>query len=553
VFGYHLFNVVVHICSAIMCWWLVRLIFSTLALGPARARPQNDLLAFCAGLIFLTHPIQTQAVTYIVQRAASLATLFYLSSICLYVKSRIIENLGEQGGAFRFYYIGALITAVMAMFTKEMSITLPFIILLFEFYFFKTQESMRWKRLLPFLVTLLIIPLTMFLTKSVNFSEMRRVASAKVVISYWQYLLTEFRVMLTYFRLLFVPLNQNLDYDYPIAQSFLELPVLFSFLFIMFLLYVAIRLFSKYRLISFAILWFFLTLLPESGMIPINDVIFEHRLYLPMFGFSLFLVGISYYLIEQSNRNSSIALLFIMAACFSFLTYYRNFIWKNELTLWDDVIKKSPRKPRAYNQRAYAYQKIGDAESALADFNKAIEILPSYALSYNNRAIEYGKRGDFALAFTNFNKAIEFDPKSAQTYYNRAVAYNLAGKREEAILDYSSAIKLKPYFAAAYHNRGVIYYDKGDFKQAIQDYTKAIEIESNSYLSYLNRGSIYLEKGDFEKAISDFTKAIEIEPGLISAYQMRAKAYFSIGESGKYARDVQKLKSLGTVLDKDSP
>ena len=121
-------------------------------------------------------------------------------------------------------------------------------------------------------------------------------------ISPMHYLLTQFRVMVTYIRLVFLPVNQNLDYDYPIFKSIFEFPVLISFLFLIFILFSAKRLFSKYRLVSFSIFWFFLTLLPESSLFPIHDVIFEHRLYLPLVGYSMFLVSSVYYLL---GKNSS--------------------------------------------------------------------------------------------------------------------------------------------------------------------------------------------------------------------------------------------------------
>ena len=141
----------------------------------------------------------------------------------------------------------------------------------------------------------------MFLTKSVDFIGMRRVLETPPGISPWQYLFTQFRVIVTYIRLLFIPINQNLDYDYHIVKSLFELPALASLIFLGSILTIAIRIFSKYRLISFGIFWFFLTLLPESSIIPIKDVIFEHRLYLPMVGFSFFLVSYIYYIFENKT------------------------------------------------------------------------------------------------------------------------------------------------------------------------------------------------------------------------------------------------------------
>ena len=175
-------------------------------------------------------------------------------------------------------------------------------ILLYEFSFFKTRKDINWKYLVPFLLTLLIIPVTMFFTKISNVSRDTAILQkGPQDISPMHYLLTQFRVMVTYIRLVFLPLNQNLDYDYPVSKSIFELPVLISFLFLITILFCAKRLFSKYRLVSFSIFWFFLTLLPESSLLPIKDVIFEHRLYLPLVGYSIFLVSGIYYILGKNS------------------------------------------------------------------------------------------------------------------------------------------------------------------------------------------------------------------------------------------------------------
>ena len=223
VFGYHLVNLLIHLCSGILVWWLALLTFTTPLLKEKKLKQNARLAAFFTALIFVTHPLGTQGVTYIVQRAVSLASLFYLLSLCLYIKSRQKSLKGA------WYYLGSLLAAVLAMFTKEMTITLPFMILLYENYFLK-EKKMPWKTLAPFLAALIIIPMTMVLTKEVNFAQMHRVIEVSSVnISPGQYLLTQFRVFLTYVRLLFVPINQNLDYDYSLAKSLFEFPILVSF------------------------------------------------------------------------------------------------------------------------------------------------------------------------------------------------------------------------------------------------------------------------------------------------------------------------------------
>ena len=147
------------------------------------------------------------------------------------------------------------------MFTKEIAITLPLMILLYEFSFFKTKKGLNWKYVIPFLLTLFIIPLTIYLPSHEMFQEIHGViGSATGYHPHMHYLLTQFRVMVTYIRLVFLPFNQNLDYDYPVFKNIFELPVLISFLFLTAILYSAKHLFSKYRLVSFSYLLVFFDL-----------------------------------------------------------------------------------------------------------------------------------------------------------------------------------------------------------------------------------------------------------------------------------------------------
>src|SRR3990167_5669134 len=147
VFGYHLFNLIVHLGSAFLVWWLALLTLSTPRMKDEKISDHGDLIALFIGLLFVAHPIQTQAVTYIIQRAASLAALFYLASLCLYVKSRALDRGIRNPLIRKFYYGGSLVTAVLAMFTKEMSITLPFMLLLYEYCFLKPKKGLNWKPL----------------------------------------------------------------------------------------------------------------------------------------------------------------------------------------------------------------------------------------------------------------------------------------------------------------------------------------------------------------------------------------------------------------------
>ena len=482
VFGYHLFNLSVHLISAVLVWWLTLLTLSTPAMKEQRIASHAGTIALGAGLVFVAHPLQTEAVTYIVQRAASMATMFYLASLCFYIRSRLLP----KGFWAKTSYIAALILAIMAMFTKEISVTLPLIVLLYEFSFFRTKKGLNWGYVAPFLLALLVIPLTMVTTESLKAHQIRGIWAQKPAdISSAHYLLTQFRVMVTYIRLIVLPFHQNLDYDYPISKSIFEWPAFLSFIFLLGILYLAKQLFLKHRLISFCIFWFFLTLIPESSFLPLRDVIFEHRLYLPMAGVSILIVASVYYLCARHYLRF-IGILLMAITCFSIMTFQRNKVWKGEFTLWNDTLGKSPHKARPFN----------------------------------NRGLAYFHQGQYAQAISDYNNAIKVDPKYAEAYYNRGLSLDQVRYYPESLLDYDKAIELKPWYGDAYINRGFIYARQGKFDQALINFTRAIEINPENAEAYCNRAIVYYLLKDYDKSWNDVHKAqslrIAFDPKFIS-------------------------------------
>jgi Tfp pilus assembly protein PilF len=504
VFGYHVFNLLVHLGSGILAWWLVLLTLNTPALKKEPISAYAQQIAFFSSAIFLVHPIQTQPVNYIIQRATLLAAFFYLASLSLYVRARLTDRPG-------LYYALSLLTAFLSMLSKEIAVSLPLSIALYEFCFLKSRKSLSWKRIIPFLIVLLIILLIILFTKSIKFDELRGAVESKIGVSAYHYFLTQLRVKVTYLRLLFLPISQNLDYDYPISKSFFDIPVLLSALLLIAIFSLGCLLFHRRRLLSFAIFWFFITLLPESSIIPIIDVIFEHRLYLPMLGFSLFVSCGIYYLLRAKWAKIAPAILALLVICYSVMTYQRNKVWKDEFSLWNDNILKSPLKARPYFERADAHFRQGSLERAVSDYNKTVELDPGHAKAYNHRAIIFQKQGKF----------------------------------DQAISDYDKAISLIPLYCVAYNNRGVAYLNKGNIDQAIADYSRALDIDPNYPDAYSNRANAYLIKGYLDSAISDCNRALEINPGLAQAYENRAKAYFIKGAYSKSWKDVRMAQGLG--------
>jgi len=524
VLGYHVVNVGIHLMNAILLWWLTRLLLSSPKSTVQPLKQHGEALAFCAALIFLAHPLQTQAVTYIMQRFASLATLFYLLSVCLYLKAR----LGGLKPYLRIVVlVASLMSALLAMFTKQIAFTLPFCILMAEWMFVPdSKERRRWIRVaVPAIILLaLIVPaLYRFNFRQVFFVTLEPGNYIPGDINAYTYLCTQFRVLVKYISLFFLPIGQTIDHYMPVSRGFFEGQTFASAAFLLLLLAFGAKVHRRHPLVSFGIYFFFLTSLVESSVIPIRHVIFEHRAYLPLAGLSISAVFTVYELIK--NKNFFLAVIGIIGCILMILTYQRNKVWQDPIVLWKDAIEKAPLNPRPYYNLGYEYMKKKDNERALQYFNKALMLNPGYLHVLNNRANIYIDMGKGDMAFNDLNKAIEAHPQQSFLYATRGTLYQKSNDCDQAIKDFSKAIELNTQMMGAYSNRGICYGQKGLMQLALDDFNKAIEVEPGSYQAYSNRGTIYLRGKQFEAALQDFSKAIEINRRYVDAFYNRALTY----------------------------
>jgi tetratricopeptide (TPR) repeat protein len=498
VFGYHLVNLLIHLGNALLVYALVVLTFRTPYFTRHRA-PAGDFsvpedrdrgtIALFSALLFAIHPVQTQAVTYITQRFASLATLFCLLSLVAYIKSRLSSSPPPRHAL----YAGSLACALLAMFTKEIAFTLPAALLLYEFLFLEGERKRRILRLVPFLSTMLVIPLTLLAAGGPegDLGKSMEVLGTSSGMSRWDYLLTQFRVIVTYLRLLVFPANQNLDYDYPVYRSFLDPPVFLSFLFLLAILLLAVWLLLRsrsadsggrrdLRLVSFGIFWFFLTLSVESSIVPIADVIFEHRVYLPSVGFFTALVTVLFRgkAALESNHpvlgKVAIAALSAVVIVLAAAAYARNGVWGDGVTLWEDAARKSPAKTRPRNNLGNFYQDNGRLEEAVREFQAAIRLEPDLAESHYNLGNAYSMLNRFGEAIPEFQTAIALKSGYVEAHNNLGVTYKKLGNFEEAIREFKATIALQPEHAEAHYNLGNVYALQGRFEEAIREFQAAI-------------------------------------------------------------------------------
>lgn len=503
--SYHIVNFVIHIFTSFLLWYFITLTFMTPEAKKYRIASYSYEIAFFSSLIFLCHPVQTECVTYIWQRAASLPALLYLLSLCLYIRSRIAWLDSGKKSVSVALYAASLAACFAAMFTKENTITLPVMIFLYELFFFAHDKKSGLKAVIPFLILLPIIPLVSVLTKTYNFVYAREAFGRELFTNYFT--LSQPRVVVTYLRLLVLPVNLNVDYDYQITKSMLELPSIGSILLISFILFIGISLFRKNRLFSFFMLWFFLIILPEASIIPLEDIISEHRLYLPLAGYAVLLVITLYHFFREKKRALPILFLILLVLFYGSSAYVRNFAWKDGFSLWNDAVKKSPDKARPYYGRGLAYAAMGETDKAFRDYDKAIKLDPRCTIAYNNRGLLYYKNGDIIEAIKDFSKAIAIMPNSFKAYNNRGLAYVAAGDAGHAMTDFNKAVILNPYSSAGYSNRGIVYARTGEIAKAIADFSKAIEIDPLPAENYANRAIAYYNNKEYSRSLEDAAEA----------------------------------------------
>ena len=378
--GYHVVNIFIHIINALLMYGLVILTFRTPFLKSWALKEQANYMALFVGLLFACHPVQTQAVTYIWQRVTSLTMVFYCLSLVMYIKWRLASV--KTGSPFFqisvWFYIGSVVSAIFAMKTKEIAFTLPVVITLYEFLFFDGTIRRRFLYLVPLLLTMLIIPISLLgIDRPIGeiISDVSDATRVQTGMSRLEYLFTQFAVIVTYIRLLFFPVNQHLDYDYPIYHTFLIPEVFLSFLLLLslfgsgvYMLFHSRTRNRAFRLVAFGIFWFFIALSVESSIIPIVDVIFEHRIYLPSVGASITLASEIFLLLNKFDKEKvqtiGIGFLCVVIIILSAVTYSRNHVWRSEIGLWKDCVAKSPGKVRSHYNLGNAYKDSGDLSNA---------------------------------------------------------------------------------------------------------------------------------------------------------------------------------------------
>ncbi|MBI5675379.1 MAG: tetratricopeptide repeat protein [Nitrospirae bacterium] len=550
--GYHMVNILIHIVNSLLLYLLLQLTFrlprfsgknkGTFAFFPAHSR---SFIAIFTTFLFAVHPIQTQAVTYIVQRFTSLASLFYLLSIVTYIRFRLaglqsVSNTASSFGSYVFYLI-SLVSAIIAMKTKEFALLLPLMIALYEFSFLEGGMKKRILQIVPYALIMSIVSLSLISASAA------KISGAQNSISRIDYLLTQFRVITTYLRLLILPINQNLDYDFLIYRSLFTPEVLLSFLLLISIFAMGMWLYRNsrsrdcktsywFRLTSFGIFWFFMTASPESGIIPIKDIIFEHRMYLPSIGLFLTVTtSIDFFMSRWSNkfvhaRKAAVFIMVLIVLILSVTTYERNSVWEDSVRLWEDVVQKSPNKPRPYYNLGLAYSEQGRTDNAIDAYKTAIRLDPAFSADvYNNLGVALMALGRVDEAILRYITAVDINPLDSDVHFNLANAYMAQGRVDEAISEYKSSAKLNPGDPKVHFYLAALYSKISLYSDAVSEYLLVISLRPDDVVTRNNMGNAYKKLGRTEEALNAYQSALRIKPEFAEAHYNLGNTYADLG------------------------
>lgn len=439
------------------------------------------------------------------------------------------ESEGSRAFSFRLsaLYLLCVLCGVLAFFSKQNTASLPAAILLAEYLLFdRTWEG--WKRKLLWFAPCIVLMGVFVLYVSGLFrgglqfgSLLEDVSSIlrapETEVNRWIYLCTQFNVVTIYIRLLFFPVGQNLDWLYPFKSSFFDGYTPLAFIFLIAVVVVGIWNIKKRPVISFGIFWFFITLSIESSVFPIKDALFEHRLYLPMFGFAIIVAYMVFCLLPVKELwHIVISILIILL--FGSSTFVRNKTYHNGVILWSDVVSKSPLNFRAYYNLGNALYKSERMEEAIKRYSEALRINQDFAVAHLNLGVALTEVGRLDNAIRHLSEAMRIKPGDAGIHNNLGNALMKLGRLQDAVTQFSEAIRIAPKFAQAHNNLGIALAQQGNLKDAMVHFSEAVGIEPHNAKIHRNLGQAFMLQGNLPKAAQHYSEAVHINPGYAEAH-----------------------------------
>lgn len=517
---YHLVNISVHLIASIFLFQFIYRLFDLPILKDRFNKDSSYFIALLTTVLWAVNPIQVQAVTYIVQRMASMAGMFYIMSMYFYLLARTSQKSLEN----ITFFLLSISAFALSLGSKENAAMLPFSLIILEIFllegkpFQKVKENPK-KSIIIFSSILLAVILYIILN-NINLYEKYFAGYNNRPFTLTQRIMTEPRVIIFYISLILYPVSTrlNIAHDIDVSTSLVTpITTSISILIIIALIGLAVYNRKKYPLLAFSICFFFLNHIIESSFLNL-ELIFEHRNYIPSMFFFLPISaglnkGLHYYKAKKSMQYIITIFIVLFLVGLGHLTFIRNVIWKNEKTLWIDAVEKSPDLARPHHNLGKYYHDYGRKDEAFSEYMKAM-----------------------SCKWTNRNS------ESFTTFFNLGELLADNKEYEKAENFYRKALSIKPESPAVYNNLATLYEKKGDIEQSNNYLIKSFNLYPYSPITNLNLGLYYLKRKEPEKALYHLN--MSNAPNLIN----NTLLYMGIAykQMGRHGRAVMYFKELIT-------
>jgi len=495
--GYHVVNVAVHAAAALLLFGLARRAFGTGALAPSFAR-HATMLAGLIALLWALHPLQTAAVTYVVQRAESLAALLIL--LTLFAAAR----------DWRWLAVAAVFAGVAV---KETVVVAPVLVLLYDRLVrgegFLAALRQRWPLYAGLTASWLLLGWLVLGGKARGGT-----AGLETNIGVLEYALTQIKAVALYLKLALWPAPLVFDYGTGTVAGFGE--VWWQALVMVMLLAGIVWSWRRQPAAAFAGLWIFICLAPSSSVVPVaTQTMAEHRVYLALAGIVALLVGAGYRWLGARVLWPAV----VVAIAFAALTMDRNRDYASAERLWADTVRKNPSSARAHTNLGAEQQERGDYEAAIASHREAIRLKPRMFEAHSNLGVALMGAGRLDEAARSFREAVQLKADFFQANYNLGSILTQQRRPLEALHYFKMALTVNPHDAGVLNNQGNALWMLGRRGEAKASYLRAVQSDPANHQALNNLGRVLMSEGRIAEAKRCFEDALSVRPDYAMAQQ----------------------------------
>jgi protein O-mannosyl-transferase len=492
VWSYHVLNLVIHAAAALALFGIARR-----AAGVGRLA-----VALGVALLWAVHPLQTESVAYVVQRGESLMGLLYLLTLYCFIRH------AEGGGATTTWAFACVAACLLGMATKEVMVSAPVIVLLYDRTFLAGSFREAWRRRGRVYAALCAcwVPLVLIAWRTGGRSGTAGFDSG---VAWWAYLLSQLRAVGLYLRLSVWPHPLVGDYGRILGGSALEMG--FGAVVVVSLLAGTVVLFRRNSPLGFLGAWFLIILSPSSSFVPVStEIIAEHRMYLPLV--APVAVGVLALYKVLGGRRIFVTTIAVLAVVLGTLTFLRTRAYRSAEAFWSDVALKAPENPGPWNNLGIILAERGDQEGAIADYRHALRLAPSFAFAHSNLGNSLVATGHPADAAVEYEAALEFRPADPALHCSLGYALALGKRPLAAAAEFRTALKLDPARAEAWAGLGGAMVQAGNLGEAANAYSHAVTLRGDRAQTRAAYGDVLVQMGRPAEAELQYREALRLDP-----------------------------------------